>query len=146
MQLINSSTGLRAAILQLESQRTEEGKVMKEQFHLAFESIKPINLIKSTFREVAESRDLSDNIVGVATGLAVGYLSKKLFEKVSHNPLKKLLGTVLMYGITNLVAKHPETVQSVGNGILNLIRWLPSAGVHGSEKNGVEEVRYPQLK
>ena len=44
MQKINSATELRVAILQLESKRVEEEKILKEHFRLAFDSIKPINL------------------------------------------------------------------------------------------------------
>ena len=139
MQTINSSSGLKAAILQLESQWAKERKVMKADFYLAYESVKPINLIKSTFREVVESQDLSDDIISTAAGLTAGYLSQTLFEGVSHSPLKKLFGTVLMYGVTNLVAKHPETVKSVGGGILNLIRSLPWEGQQDDANNGPEE-------
>ena len=111
---------------------------MKAHFHLAYESVKPINLIKNTFREVAESRDLSDNIISTAAGLTAGYLSKALFVGVSHNPLKRLLGTVLMYGVTNLVARHPDAVKSVGGGILNLLRSMPWDGTCDAEKNWAE--------
>jgi len=45
---INSATDLRAAILQLETRQAAEEKLLKENFHLAYESIKPINLIKNT--------------------------------------------------------------------------------------------------
>jgi len=113
--------------------------MLKENFGIAYESIKPINLIKSTLNEIAASQDLKDNFLNTAVGLTAGYLSKTLFVGVSHNPLKRLLGTVLMYGITNLVAKHPETIKSVGSGILNLITSLPCDWVHGNEKNEVEE-------
>lgn len=137
MQTINSSSRLQAAILQLESQRAKDGRAMKADFHLAYESVKPINLIKRTFQEVVESDDLSDHIISSAVGLTAGYLSKTLFVGASHSPLKRLLGTVLMYGITNWVAKHPETVKSVGGGILNLIRSVPWDGTQ-AEKNGPE--------
>lgn len=139
---INSATELRDAILQLESKQEDEGKMLKENFQITYESIKPINLIKSTLNEITASQDLKDNLLNTAAGLTAGYLSKKLFVGVSHNPLKKLLGTALMYGITNLVAKHPETIKSVGNGILNLIRSLPCDCVHGNEKNEVEEATF----
>ena len=116
MQKINSSAGLREAILLLESQQAEEGRAMKACFHLTYESVKPINLIKSTFREVAESPDISSNIISTVAGLATGYLSKTLVVGASNNPWKKLLGTVLMFSVTNLIAKHPEAIKSVGNG------------------------------
>ncbi len=122
MQYINSDSSLRAAILQLEARQSEEVKMLRAQFCLAFESVKPINLIKSTFKEAAESLELKENILNTSVGLSAGYLSKKLFVGMSHNPVKKLLGNVLMFGITNVVAKHPDAIKSLGNRIINLVR------------------------
>lgn len=138
-QTIHSSTELNTAIFQLENQRATEEKAMKADFHLAYESVKPINLIKSTFQEVMEAQDLSNNIISTTAGLTAGYLSKKLFVGVSSNPYKKLIGHLLMFGVTNLVAKHPETVKSVGSGILNLIQSIPWDGIHHTKKNGLED-------
>src|SRR5690349_19665478 len=44
---INSAETLRQAIARLENTHDEEGKMLKQQFILAYESIKPINLIKN---------------------------------------------------------------------------------------------------
>ncbi len=121
MPQIDTASSLRVAILKLETQQESEGKVLKEQFHLAYESIKPINLIKSTFKEVTASQDLKDNLLNTTVGITAGYLSKKIFEGVSNNPLRKLLGTALMFGITNVVAKNPDTVKAVAKGIFKIV-------------------------
>jgi len=134
MQKINSATSLREAILQLEITHAEEGKILKEQFHLAFESIKPINLIKSTFKEAAESRGLKDNIVSGSIGLATGYLSKILFQVVTHSPIKRLLGTALMFGISKVVEKNPEVIKSVGKGIFKIFRSKPRTEANGTSR------------
>ncbi len=131
MQKINSAIRLRDAILQLESKQTEERKLLKKQFHLAYESIKPVNLIKGAFKEVAESRELKDNILNTSVGLAAGYVSKILFEGTSKSPIKKILGSVLMFGITNLVTKNPEPVKSLGKKFLEIIRSKSADSVNG---------------
>ena len=128
MQNINSETALRDAILQLESTQALEGKILKEQFNLAYESVKPINLIKSTFKEVATSDDIQDELINASVGLAAGYASKILFQGASHSALRRLFGTVLMFGITNAVAKNPEAVKSIGKGVYNIIR----SGIHSA--------------
>ena len=127
MQKINSAAALREAIVQLEIAHTEEGKILKQQFHLAYESIKPINLIKNAFKETVESPDLKDNILNTSVGLAAGYVSKLLFVNVSHSPIRKLLGIALQFGITKLVAKNPEAVKSMGKVLLNIIKKKPAA-------------------
>lgn len=134
MQKINSLTGLREAIFQLEIRQAEEAKMLKEQFYLAYNSVKPINLIKSTFKEVAESRELKDNIVNTSIGLTAGYVSKVLFEGTSKNPLKRLLGSFLMFGITNLVTKNPNTVKTVGQKFLKMISPHSNGTVNGAGK------------
>jgi len=121
MQKIDSSIALRAAIISLEVQQADEGKILKQEFHLAYESMKPLNLIKSTFKEAMASEEVKDTVVNTSVGLAAGYLSKVLFEGVTHGPLRKLLGTVLMFGITNTVAKHPEAVRSLGKNIFKML-------------------------
>jgi hypothetical protein len=121
MQNIHSENTLRDAILELERRHTDEGKVLKQHFYTAYESIQPINIIKNTFKEVASNDDLKDNILNTGVGLAIGFASEKLFEKVSKNPLKKLIGTAILFGITNVVAKNPETVKALGRGLLNFI-------------------------
>ena len=131
MQNINSDTNLKDVILQLESLQAVEGKMLKEQFHATFESIKPINILKSTFREAAASHDLREDIINTSVGLIVGFLSKKIFESTSHSPLKKLFGTAILFGITNLVAQNPETVRSFGKGFLNIIMRKSSERIHG---------------
>lgn len=125
MQKINSGADLKAAILQLESNQAEEGKILKEQFHLAYESIKPINLLKNVFNEIVDSQDLKNKVLNAAVGLGAGFISKKLFEGVSHGPLRKLLGTALMFGITNVVTKNPEIVKSLGNRVLEMFSCDP---------------------
>ena len=121
MGKINSEAELKAAIVQLEIKQADERKLLREQYLLAYESIKPINLIKSTFKEVTASPELKDEILNTSIGVAVGYASKVLFQGASHSPVRKLFGTVLMFGITNAVTKHPEVVKSMGKGLLNFI-------------------------
>lgn len=121
MQIINTESDLRNAILQLEDRQVREVKILKEQFHLTYDSLKPINLIKNTFKQVGESVEIKENVINTSVALASGYVSKILFERLSGSPLKKLLGSVLMFGITNLVAKNPDAIKSFGNNLLKNI-------------------------
>ncbi|MDZ4845863.1 MAG: hypothetical protein SH857_09965 [Chitinophagales bacterium] len=131
MKNIDSSTKLRAAILALEVKHAEEGQMLKEQFKFAFESIKPINLIKSTFKEAAESQDLKHDILNTSVGLTAGYLLKISLESVSNTPLKKLFTSVVLFGITS-VTKNPEAALSMGKGLLRIIRSKREAKINGA--------------
>lgn len=118
---INSAETLRLAIVQLEITHTEEGKMLKQQFNLTYESLKPINLIKNAFKEGIASPDLKDNVFSTSVGLAAGYLSKLLFVNVSHSPVRKFLGTALQFVITKVVAKNPEVIKSMGKEFMKII-------------------------
>ena len=135
MQKINSGNELKEAIIRLEVLQASEGKMLKEQFHLAYQSIMPINIIKNTFKAATESHELKNDIINTAIGITTGFLSKKLFESVSHSPVKKLLGTALLFGITSVVTNNPEPIKSLGKGLLKTIVCKIEDLVHGAEDN-----------
>jgi hypothetical protein len=117
MQNITSVLELKNAIQLLEAEQAEDWYLVKEQFSLAIESLKPVNLIKTTLKDISSSPLLVDNIVGTAIGLATGYLSKKVFIGTSGNKIKKLLGTILQFGITNVVAQNSESIKLFGRSL-----------------------------
>jgi hypothetical protein len=136
MQKINSEDGLRDAILQLESERAEEGKKLRSQLDLAYESVKPANLVKSVFKGAAGSQDLKEHLLNAAVGLTAGYLAKRLVVGDESSPFKRLLGALLSLGVTMVVAKNPEAVKEFGKKILNRISGHPD----GSEdETGIDE-------
>lgn len=121
MQKIDSTSSLSETIHELEVRRVEEGKILKQQANQAYENIKPINLIKSTFKEALAAQDLRTDIINLSLGLIAGYVSKRVFSGLEDSPLKKLLGTSLQFGITLFIIKNPETIQAIGNGIAKFI-------------------------
>ena len=118
MQKITPTDELKNAIQLLEVEQAANWQLLKEQLHLSFESLKPVNILKSTLKEVASSPYLIDNIIGNAVGLATGYLSKKIVIGASGNIFRKLFGFVLQFGVTNFVAQHPDAIKSIGQFIL----------------------------
>jgi hypothetical protein len=131
MKTINSAAELKLAILQLELQHDIQGEILKEQFLVTVEGFTPVNLLKNALNEIATSPYLIDNIIGSAMGLATGYLSKLVAVGGSNSILKKLLGSVVQFGVTNIVAQHPEMFKSVGNFLMDLI-------FHKKKENTVE--------
>jgi hypothetical protein len=121
MQNITTSKELKEAIILLEEQQAVQGLVLKEQFSTVLESLKPINLIKSTFSQLKSSPDFFDGMLSTTVGLAAGYLSKKTLVGSSANVIRKLLGTLMQFGITTMIAKNPEAVKLVGQNILHRI-------------------------
>ena len=129
MEQITTQYELRAAILRLEHQQSEDGKALKEQFHLAYNSVKPANIILDTLKDLGESSIIKDNLFNTSVGFGTGYLSKMIFQGVVNSPIKKLLGSALMFGITNLVAKNPEGIKAMASKIFKLF------GNHSNEED-----------
>jgi hypothetical protein len=121
MQEINTETDLNFAIYQLERKQAEEGQLLKEHFFLAYERMKPANLFRNTISDVASSPFLIENIIGTVIGLGTGYLSRKIMVGASGNIFKKLFGLILQFGITNVVAQHPDRIKSIAGFIFKHI-------------------------
>lgn len=120
MEQIKTQHELRAAIIRLEYQQAEEGKALKEQFQTAYQSVKPANIILNTLKDLGESSFVKDGFLNTTVGLGTGYLSKMVFQGVVKSPIKKLLGSALMFGITNVVAKNPDGIKAMAKKIFNL--------------------------
>jgi len=109
---------LKIEITFLKNKQAMELELLKDQFHVVRESLRPINLIQHTLDEVATSPGIKNNLVNNLIGFATGYLSKKILVGASHNPLKKLVGVVLEFAVANVVAKHPGAIKSTGGNLL----------------------------
>ena len=117
MQNITSAVELKNAIQLLEVEQADKGQLLKEQFYLTFESLKPVNLIKNALKDISSSPYLVDNIVGTAMGLATGYLSKGIFIGTSGNKIKRLIGTIMQFGITNVIAQNSDSIRSFSRSL-----------------------------
>jgi hypothetical protein len=137
MQTIITQTDLRAAIVQLEIRQEAEAILLKEQALLTYESIKPINLIKNLFHESTESTELKGDLLNSTIGISAGFLSKFMFQGFTSGPIRKIVGTALMFGIKNLVAHNPETVKKMSHLLFNTINNLI-----GSKNKKTEENKY----
>lgn len=119
MQNITSTAALKEAIQLLEIDQDIKGQILKEQLYITYESLKPLNLLKHTLKEISSSPYLIDNISGSAMGLVSGFLSKKIFVGASGNLIRKLIGSVLQFGITNVVAQNSDVIRSVGQALFH---------------------------
>ncbi|MFZ4547650.1 MAG: hypothetical protein ACOYN4_09450 [Bacteroidales bacterium] len=113
MQNLSPTTRLKNSIQELKNQQSVDEQLLKMQLNIVFESLKPVNLLKKALRDVATSPDLINNILGSSVGLASGFLSKKVFVGFSGNVLRKLFGSMLQFGVTNLIAKNPDSIRLV---------------------------------
>lgn len=92
-------------------------ELLKKQFHVAVESVKPINMVKNLFQETISSSEIKNDFISKIIGFGTVFLSKKLLLGSTHNPFKKVLGTFFEFTIANKVSNHSETIQRIGGNL-----------------------------
>jgi len=122
---------LKESIRLLEIRQAEEGLALKIQFKETYESLKPANLIKSTFNDLTSSIEIKNSLFESILSILTGYLSSKIIAGSKSNPLMKILGALLQFGVTKLISNNAESVRIY---IMNLIEKL----IHPEEEE--EEV------
>ena len=101
MESITTSAELRKAIKELEMQQDIEWPLLREELLKTAESLKLVNIIKSSFKEAVALPDLKTNILNTAIGLATGIVAKKIIIGKTLNPISKLLGVLLEVFVAN---------------------------------------------
>lgn len=106
MKTNNETEELNQLILKVQEQNNLELTLLKEQFKVTYDSLKPAAIIKDVFHNITTTPDIKDNIVSSAIGLSTGILGNKLLVGSSHSPVRKVMGNVLQFAVTNLVSKY----------------------------------------
>jgi len=121
MENISCAAELKLAINEKQFELDLQGQLLKEEFFVAYKSLKPISLIKNTLAEITSSPYLIENMLGAVMGMVSGYVSKKIAVGTSHNLFRKIMGSLLQFGVTNLVAQHPDVLKNYGQLIIEKI-------------------------
>ncbi|WP_291099879.1 MULTISPECIES: hypothetical protein [unclassified Flavobacterium] len=114
----NETEALNELIIAEELKYTNDLEQLKDQFYVAYESMRPINLVKNLFHEVTASPEIKRDLVSNAIGLGTGFLTKTLLLGTLHNPVKKVFGTVFEFAVANLVSKHSDGIKLIGGNLL----------------------------
>jgi hypothetical protein len=114
----SASEKLDLAIALLETKRTEDLIALRAQFHTTYDSLKPLNILRKTFKNLMESPEVKGDITGHIVGIAAGFLSKKVVVGSSNNPIKGAFGMLIQIAVTNLVSRNAHGIKSVSESIL----------------------------
>ena len=93
------------AILLLETRKKQDLEDLKTQFHQTSNSFKPINIFHQTIKDFKELPEIKTNIFEAIISISGGYLTKKLLVGKSHSFVKRALGYILQYAVTNFISK-----------------------------------------
>jgi hypothetical protein len=114
MKSKNASASLKEAILLLENKQSEELELLKDQLFVVYDKLKPINLIKNTFNEIASSLEIRSSLINRLLSALIGYLTHKAFVGFKSNLIKRLAGIFLEYGVSTVASKYGETIEAMG--------------------------------
>jgi hypothetical protein len=118
MTSIQTLKELKEEIAFLQSQQARDFIALKTEAKKAYSSLKPVNFINDTLRDLSSSPEFKGNLLNSTLGIGAGFITKKLILGATHNPIKQFLGTLLQIGVTNLVSKNGDSIKS---GVAKLI-------------------------
>ena len=124
-------------IMILETKRAGEMADLRWQFQETLESFKPINLIKSTLKDVAQSPEIKGDMRKAAIGVTAGYLIKRMVFAPTANPLKKLVGFAFQTLVTNFATKNADTIKEKSFNIYEILKTLVMSRKKVDEENRV---------
>ena len=119
MKRKNETDTLNEEIIKSQNKHANELALLKDQLHTSYESLKPVNLIKSTFKEFTSSADTKNDLFGSALSLGIGFVAKKVFVNSSHNRFRRVVGTLLQVAITNVVSKQSDHIKVLGENLIH---------------------------
>jgi len=119
MQKTTAAEALKKSISVVERRQIEEGILLKDQFKVSLDSLKPVNVLRKMIGDIAAPSDLKENLIQTVTGLISGYVSRKMLVRSSKNPLLRLAGIFVQYEVTNFVSKNSDTIKALGLYYIN---------------------------
>ena len=96
MKEISERDKIIAKIEELRFKQSQDLDALKEQFKATQESLKPVNLIKSTLLDVTSGTTTSALLDGVMS-IAGGFISDKLLPKATPHFIKQIGSRILRF-------------------------------------------------
>lgn len=116
MHTITTSNGLKLAISMLEEKNKEQGEIIGEQVSGALEALKPVNVLRDTFRNFLIP-GMRNNLVNLALGTGVGFLVRKWRLNKAQSRIKHVLSDVISFGVNEFMrVKSKQIFSRNGDG------------------------------
>ena len=110
MPKITSAKTLKRAIIALERRQIAEEQLLREQFTATYESLRPINVLRKAINDFLTPSELKEPFYETMGGLITGYISRMLITRNSKNPLRRLAGVLVQYGVTNMISRNSKAI------------------------------------
>ena len=110
MKPITNIHELQEAIREMELVQMHRKQALLKQIDATKQSLKPINLIKSTLRDLAGDKHSRNSLLQTAASIGLGFITKNMVTGKSASAAKNLLGGLVESGVQNLTGS--ETIQA----------------------------------
>jgi hypothetical protein len=109
---------LEYAILELENKKVEQQKEMAAEFRNTIESLKPMNLIKSSFHKI-NTNHLAKTVLKTAGGIGVAFLTRKFTGgTLKPKSAKSVVSGLLTSSLGAAVLGNTDKIKAYGTAIL----------------------------
>ena len=119
MEKSDPTLELKKMIVAKQIQYEIEGNLHKENIRSASSSFTPLNIIKSTIKDLVSSPDLKNNLVNTAVGLTTGFVAKKVLVGNTNNPVTKLFGVIVEMIVARKVTNNADEIKCMAGFIFN---------------------------
>ena len=102
----------------LETRRDLELVQIKQELNGLLDNLKPINIIKNTFKKATASTDLKEGIGKTAVGVASGILVKNILFRNTLNPVKLIARGMMQTAAIGLAATNFDKMKLKGAKLL----------------------------
>jgi hypothetical protein len=117
---------LKERIAALEIKQAEEGKAFREGLVATYESLKPVNLLKSSVQEFTSSPELKKTLFETIILLINGFITKAVVSSPKNALWVKLLTTLLQLGVTSALTNRFDLIYQFFSKLIEKI--IPSEG------------------
>ena len=116
---INNTRELELMIEELEAAKKLQQLEVLAQFHVAVDSLRPMNLIKSSLGKIA-SPHLVSSVLKTAGSIGIGLLTNKLAGVgLASSGIKTLMGGVVKQSVTSTLLGNVDKIKAYGTAIYN---------------------------
>lgn len=137
---IGSSKDLSKKIEELRARQKESRLNLKNEMDSAIESVKPINLIKSTFEQASESPDLIKNALMTSAGVGIGIIVKRMVTGSMKSPGKKILAAGITFIVTALISRYSDKIIEWGRSAAD------SLEAYGDDETTESELAHSEIQ
>ena len=103
---------LKEAIKELEIKQAEEGQLLKKQLLITYENLKPINILRNLVKDFSSSENYKQDFLEIVAGMTSGFITKKIVVGRSKNPILKLMGLAIQFGMTTIVSNKFSAIKN----------------------------------